>query len=125
MAGGGKHTGGRGGGSSSPRPGIGGAGGIGPGVEDPCDISFETILNSVVPLALQSVSRGDTLKVNADTKKSQPRLEVTHNGVLVGVISHPKTLEVIGCIGQGNEYKAVVLERQASLCRVKVERQSK
>jgi hypothetical protein len=124
MAGGGKHTRGRGGGDGSPRPGPGGPGGSDPGVEDPCDISFETVLNSVVPLSLQSVSRGNKLKLTVDGKKSPPRLEVTHNGALVGVISHPKTLEVIGCIGEGNEYIAVVLERQANLCKVKVERQA-
>jgi hypothetical protein len=78
-----------------------------------------------VPLSLQSVSRGNRLNLTVDSKKSPPRLEVKHNGVLVGVISHPKTLEVIGCIGQGNEYVAVVLERQANLCKVKVERQAK
>ena len=121
MAGGGRHTRGRGGGA--PGPGEGRPGG--PGVEDPCNISFETILNSIVPLALQGISRGNTLKLAVDDKKSPPRLEATHNGVFVGVISHPRTLEVIGCIGQGNEYVAVVLERQANLCKVKVERQAK
>lgn len=124
MAGGGRHTRGRGGvgvpgrSPSERRP-------TGPDVEDPCDISFETILNSVVPLALQGVSRGERLNLTADSKKSPPRLEAIHNGVLVGVISHPRTLDVIGCIGQGNKYVAVVLERQANLCKVKVERQLK
>lgn len=96
-----------------------------PDVGDPCDISFETVLNSVVPLALQSVSRGNKLKLIVDNNKPPPRLTATHDGVIVGVISHPKTLEVIGCIGQGNEYAAVVLERHEYLCKVKVERQSK
>ena len=122
MAGGGKHTRGRG--EGTPRPDPGGRGPTGPDGADPCDLFFETILNSVVPLALQSVSRGNKLKLSVDAKKSPPRLEATHNGVFVGVISHPKTLDVIGCIGQGNEYIAIVLERQGTLCKVKVERQS-
>lgn len=125
MAGGG-HTRGRGGGGSGfPNPGSGGLGQADSDAEDPCNISFETILNSVVPLALQSVVRGDKLALTVDNKKSPPRLVVTHNGVLVGVISHPKTLEVISCIGGGNAYIAVVLERQANLCKVKIERQAK
>lgn len=76
-------------------------------------------------MAVQSVSRGNRLPVVIDNSKSRPRLQVTHNGRLVGVISHPNTLEVIRCIGEGNEYVAVVLERQSTLCKVKVERQAK
>jgi len=123
MAGGGRHTRGRG--EGTPGPGPRERRPIDPDVEDPCDISFETILNSIVPLSLQSVSRGNKLKLTVDGKKSPPRLEASHNGVFVGVISHPRTLEVIGCIGQGNEYAAVVLERQGYLCKVKVERLAK
>jgi len=123
MAGGGKHTRRGGGGGSAPRPGPGGPGA--PDTEDPCDIAFETILNSVDPMAVQDVARGNRLPVTVDNTKTRPRLQVTHNGRLVGVISHPKTLEIIRCIGEGNEYVAVVLERQATLCKVKVERQTK
>jgi hypothetical protein len=61
--------------------------------------------------------------VTVDDSKSRPRLQVTYNGRLVGVISNPKTLEVIGCIGQGNKYVAIVLDRQGTMCKVKVERQ--
>lgn len=124
MAGGGKHTRGRGGGGGMPRSPLGERPN-GPDVIDSCDISFETILNSVVPLALQSVSRGDRLNLTVNNKKSPPSLEATYNGQLVGVISHPRTLDIIGCIGQGNKYIAVVLERQGTLCKVKVERQAK
>lgn len=123
MAGGGKHTWRSGNGSQKRDPR--GPGDGGPGNENPCDITLETILNSVVPLALRSVSRGNRLNLSVDNTKSPPRLTATHNGVLVGVISHPKTIDIIACIGADNEYIAVVLDRQASMCRVKVERVAK
>jgi len=122
MAGGGKHTRGRG---IGPRPISNEGNPAGTNINDPCDITFETVLNSVAPSALQNVSRGNRLELVADSKQSPPRLEAIHNGVFVGVISHPLTLNLIGCIEQGNEYGAIVVERQANLCKVKVERQTK
>ena len=125
MAGGGKHTWRSSGAPPKPTGGGGhGTGGNDPGGDDPCDIHFETALNSVDETAVKKVARGTRLKVEIVEENQSPRLIVTLDGVRIGVISHPKTIEVIGCIQQGNEYVAVVRERQGSLCRVRVERQA-
>jgi len=127
MAGGGKHTWRSGGAPPKPTgPGTGGPGSGGPdsGGEDPCDIRFETALNSVDETAVKKVATGARLKVEVVEENKLPRLIATLEGTRIGVISHPKTIEVIGCIKQGNEYVAVVVERQGSLCRVRVERQA-
>jgi hypothetical protein len=121
MAGGGKHTWRSSGTPPKPtgvgRPESGGE-------DDPCDIHFETALNSVDEMAVKKVARGTALKVELVEENQVPRLQATLDGVRIGVISHPKTIEVIGCIKQGNEYVAVVMERQGNLCRVRVERQA-
>jgi hypothetical protein len=126
MAGGGKHTWRSTG--APPKPtGVGRPGTGGPGSgddDDPCDIHFETALNSVDETEVKKVARGTRLKVELVEENKLPRLLATLDGARVGVISHPKTLELIGCIKQGNEYVAVVMERQGNLCRVRVERQS-
>ena len=126
MAGGGKHTWRSTG--APPKPtGVGGPGSGGPGSggdDDPCDIHFETALNSVDETEVKKVARGTSLKVEVLEENNLSRLLATLNGTRIGVISHPKTIEVIGCIQQGNEYVAVVMERQGNVCRVRVERQS-
>jgi hypothetical protein len=122
MAGGGKHTWRSGGGAKAPEPA--GVGRPESGGEDPCDIQFETTLNSVNSSAIQDLSRGNRLNLSVVNENNIERLAATFNGVRVGVISHPKTLEVIGCMGSGNEYVAVVVDRQEALCRVRVERQT-
>ncbi len=126
MAGGGKHTWRSTG--APPKPtGVSGPGSGGPGSgggDDPCDIHFETALNSVDETAVKKVTRGTRLKVELVEENESPRLQAILEGVRIGVISHPKTIEVIGCIKAGNEYVAVVMERQGNLCRVCVERQA-
>lgn len=120
MAGGGKHTW-----RSSGAPQIPtGGGNTESGGDDPCDICFETTLNSIDPTAIRKVSRGNKLTVVIVEENNVLRLQATLDGVRLGVISHPKTLEVIGCIRAGNQYVAFVVERQGDLCRVRVERQT-
>jgi len=91
--------------------------------DDPCDIRFETTLNSIDRAILQKVNRGNALSVDFVDENNIPRLQVSLNGVLVGIISHPRTLDVIGCIKAGNRYTAIVVEKQGNLCRVRLERQ--
>ena len=118
MAGGGKHTWRSTGAPQEPT----GVGRPESGGDDPCAIHFETTLSSVDPAAIQKIIRGNRLTVAVVEENNNPRLQVTMDGVRLGVISHPKTLEVISCIREGNQYVAVVMERQGNLCRVRVER---
>lgn len=120
MAGGGKHTWRSGSAPRIPvelgRPESGG--------NDPCDINFQTTLNSVDSAVIQDVSRGNKLPLSVENENEVPRLVAFHHGSRVGVIAHPKTLEVINCIAAGNSYAATVVERQGNICRVHVERQT-
>lgn len=120
MAGGGKHTWRS---SSEPQKPMG-VGRPESGGDDPCDIQFETTLNSVDQTAIQKVCRGTTLTVAVAEENNIARLQATLEGVRVGVIAHPKTLEIIACIRAGNQYVAAVMDRQGNLCRVRVERQA-
>jgi hypothetical protein len=122
MAGGGKHTW-RSSSNSPKRESTDGAG-SNSGGDDACDIRFETTLNSIDLIAIQTISRGSTLNVVLVNENSVERLAATLNGVRVGVISHPRTLDIIGCIREGNQYIAVVVEREGNLCRVRIERQA-
>ncbi len=122
MAGGGKHTW-RSTGVPEKPPGGGGSDGDESG-GDPCDIHFETTLNSVDESAIQKVTRGDRLSLSISEENNIPRLQASLDGVRLGIISHPKTLEVIRCIQAENRYVAVVVERQGNVCRVRVERQA-
>ena len=123
MAGGGKHTW-RSTGTDAP-PKTTGVGGPRSGDDDDsCDIHFETTLNSVDETAVKKVARGTRLTVDLVEENQLPRLQATLDGARIGVISHPKTIEVIGCIKAGNQYFAVVMERQGNLCRVRVERRT-
>ena len=121
MAGGGKHTWRS---TGAPEKPAGGGSGVQSGDGDPCDIHFETALNSVDQAAIQKVSRGNTLNLDVVTENNIPRLQASLHGVRLGVISHPKTLEVIRCIQAENRYVAIVVERQGNVCRVRVERQA-
>jgi hypothetical protein len=122
MAGGGKHTWRSS--QNTPKPATPTSGGTGSGGSDSCDIRFETILNSIDPLAIQNLSRGNKLTISVLNENKVPKLIATLDGRQMGVISHPNTLEVIHCIQMGNNYVAVVLDRQGNLCRVRVERQT-
>ena len=125
MAGGGKHTWRSTGVPPKGEPTGGGglgAGGAGTGGGDACDIRFETILNSVDLPAVQGVSRGNKLDVEIVNENGVERLVTKLNGIFIGVISHPKTLDLIACIGAGNQYVAFVVEKQGNLCRIRIER---
>lgn len=119
MAGGGKHTWRSIGAPQKPT----GVGRPESGGDDPCDIHFETTLNSVDETAIKNVTRGDKLSIAIVEENNIPRLQASLDRIRIGVISHPKTLEIIGCIKAGNQYVAVVMERQGNHCRVRVERQ--
>jgi len=127
MAGGGKHTW-RSTGVPPKRESTAGGelgvGGAGTGGGDACDIHFETILNSVDLPAVQGVSRGSKLDVEIVNENGVERLVTKLNGIFIGVISHPKTLDIIACIGAGNQYVAFVVEKQGNLCRVRIERRA-
>lgn len=118
MAGGGKHTW-RSHGESA-RPIVSGSGGT--HEEDLCDIRFETTLNSVDTQALQSVIRGARLNVELKQEAGSDRLCALASETQVGVILHPKSLDVIACMRQGNTYVAVVTDRTGNVCRVRIER---
>ena len=122
MAGGGKHTWQSGSGTGSQAGDVGG-GRPETGGEDPCDISFETTLNSVNAVAIESVSRGSRLKLTPVAENGSERLVAKLGEVTIGVISHPKTLDLIACIRSNNSYVATVSDRTGSLCRVRVQRQ--
>lgn len=97
-------------------------GGGGPPNYDACDIRLETTLNSIDPTAIQKINRGDRLTIREVMENAVSRIVAELNGQRLGVISHPKTLEMIACIRSGNQYEAVVVERQGGLCRICVER---
>jgi len=126
MAGGGKHTWRSTG--APPKPtGVGGPRSGDPGTggdDDPCDIHFETALNSVDEIAVKNVTRGMSLQIELVEENKIPRLRAALNGIPIGVISHPNAIAIIGCIKRGNNYVAVVTERQGNLCRIRVERQA-
>lgn len=124
MAGGGKHTWRSSGAPHKGESADAGRSGSSGTADDACDIRFETVLNSVDLTAIQNVNRGTILEVEIVTENSIDRLVTILNGDRVGVISHPKTLELIGCIHAGNQYVAVVVGKQGNLCRVRIERRT-
>jgi hypothetical protein len=107
---------------NSPVPRTRGNGRTGSPDDDPCDFSFETVLNAVDHTAIQKLNRGTRLKVDFFSENDLPRLQATLDGIRIGVIAHPRALEVIKCIQAGNQYVAIIVEKQG-YCRVRLERE--
>jgi hypothetical protein len=99
--------------------GGGGAGGTG---TDPCAIIQDAPINSPKPI-VTTLSVGDVLDVRVTGTAPYRVLEVrTVTGTPVGSLTHRGHIQLIGCIDQGNEYSAEVIQLSGGSVIVRIER---
>lgn len=110
--------GGRSSGGSGPR---GGGGGRGGGAQrSRCEtLSITTVLISPSPAALATLAPGDVLRIVYTTIKG-PFTLLTSKGLIAGVLVMKDLLELINCIEEGFEYRAIVKSISGGNCTVTI-----
>lgn len=108
--------------SDKSKAGTGGVSSSASGGSDPCDITFETVLNSPNVPELQNVTVNEVLEVGLVTENSQQKVIVTKSGTQLGVIVHPLVMDLITCINSRHEYVAKVIALQGIRCQVIISR---
>ncbi len=100
---------------------LGGAGGVQSAGEDECDITVVTVLNRVDSEALKAAPYGAPLDVQIIDENDKPRLVVRNGGNRVGDINDANALKVVGCIRQGRQYVAIIIDRRENYCKVRIQ----
>lgn len=121
-----KMSGGGGGGSTrpeavtpiAPRPGGGGAGGM--GGPDPCALIEDTILNSPVPAVVATLKVGDILDVSLVKGPPVRVIVQTLAGVTAGSFTGAKLPQIIKCLEAGVVYQALVVSIKGAAVRIRV-----
>jgi hypothetical protein len=93
--------------------------------KDPCDIAFETELESLQKPVLQTVTVGQRLAVGIVTSGSYEAVVCTvgkSKAVLGTLAGFPGLAALIACIKQGNNYSATITKLDRGRCRVAVKR---
>jgi hypothetical protein len=97
-----------------------GGGGPPSGVPGDCDITEDTILNSVDRTVLATLRVGDLLDVVFEPGPPQRLIARTSGGATAGSITSPSMLRLIQCIRTGVQYVAEVTAIRGAQCHVRI-----
>lgn len=105
--------------SGGDRSGGGGGGGSNGGSE--CgNLMVRTIISSPVPRILSALKKDDVLTVELFVQGSHPIVVVRSDDGIAGSVTYSGVAKLIGCIGDGWKYIALVIGVDGGECEIEI-----